>query len=181
MTEPSPNRRTAPDPPPRAEILEYLESNDIPFPDGLTLEKISDRAWGWTTDEDGFRFLIERHPTGLITPPGPAPSPARWHVDTEYRYHRSTGEWTVIEHDREFRYDPMWLVHYEFEEIGKEKFWRLNIEAVQTAEDPEAAFEETFAPVAGIYRDAFPEAPEEAMTHIIEILEDEFRRRAGLE
>ena len=180
VTERSPDRGTAPDRTARAETLQELASI-FPLPAGLTLEKISERGWGWETDADGFRFRMERHPTGLITPPSPASTPARWHVDTEYVYDRAAGEWAVIEHDREFRFDPMWLIHYEFDELGKEEVWRPKIEAVRTAEDAEAALTEEFAPVAEVYRDAFPEAPEEEMRELLEILEEALRRRAGLE
>jgi hypothetical protein len=91
-----PDDAELPAPTDRDDAIWFLERNDIPLPDGLTIEKIKFRGSWWAIDETSFSFRVERHPSG----PFPArsasgrgmPTPARWHVRTRYTYDLTTGE-----------------------------------------------------------------------------------------
>lgn len=135
----------------RDDVLWFLAHHDVPLPDGLTVEKITDRGAWWAVDEDGFSFRLERHLSPLPTMSA-AGSPARWHVRKRYRYDLTTGEWEVTEQHREFRFDPGLLIDAEFDRIGRKAMWDETIDQVQTADDPEATLEEEFASIAEFYK-----------------------------
>lgn len=88
--DPDHNDSGQPDVADRDDAIRFLERNDIPLPDGLTIEKITFRGSWWAIDEESFSFRVERHPSG----PFPArsasrrgmPTPARWHVRKRYTY-----------------------------------------------------------------------------------------------
>lgn len=173
---------TDPDASEPKDAIQFLESSDIPLPDGLTLEKIRDRASEWEIEDGGFSFSMERHPSGLFLSKPRTGTPARWHVRTRYRYDLASGEWDSTEIDREFRFDPYLLIQEEFDTIGSEDVWESKIEHVENAEDPEAVLEQEFAPVEEAYRSSFGEGvPEAKLEKMLTILKQEFRDRAGVE
>lgn len=166
----------------RDDVIWFLEHNAIPLPEGLTVEKITRRGKWWTIEDDAFSFRMERHPSPLFTQTGRrTASPARWHIRKRYRYNITTGEWTVKELDREFNFEPWLLIDAVFDQGGRETRWANAIDRVQEAEDPEPVFEDEFASMAEFYRKVFADVPEDQMEEMIVLLEDEFRRRAGID
>lgn len=167
----------------REDVLWALETYDIPLPDGLTVEKIRDRGAWWRIDDDGFGFRLERHPSpflGLSLAESYGPTPARWHIRTRYRYELTTHEWEVTEVSREFVFDPSLLVDHVFDRGATQDHWGAAINRVQAADDPEATFEQEYAKMKEVYREQFAEVPDEKREEMLDVLEEEFRRRAGL-
>ncbi|ELY45619.1 hypothetical protein [Natronorubrum bangense] len=169
----------------RDDIVWFLEQNDIPLPDRLTVEKIKSRGSWWAINEESFSFRIERHPSGsfFATSPGGRgmPTPARWHVRKQYTYDHTTGEWDVREQMREFHFDPGLLVDAEFERLPKKEIWDKAIARAEDADDPEDVLNEQLAATEDMYRSAFTTVPEEHLDEMLAVLEREFRRRAGID
>jgi hypothetical protein len=180
-----PDDSELPAPTDRDDAIWFLERNDIPLPDGLTIEKIKFRGSWWAIDEESFSFRVERHPSG----PFPArsasgrrmPTPARWHVRKRYTYDLTTGEWDVTERMREFHFDAGLLVDAEFEQRLGGEMWDQAIARAQNADDPAAVLDEQLAATKDMYRSAFATVPEEHLDEMLAVLEDEFRRRAGMD
>lgn len=174
-----------PAPTDRDDAIWFLERNDIPLPDGLTIEKITSRGSWWAIDKESFSFRVERHPSG----PFPArsasgrgmPTPARWHVRKRYTYDLTTGEWDMTEQMREFHVDPGLLVDAAFEQRPQGDMWDQAIARAQNADDPEAVLDEQLAATEDMYRSAFATVPEAHLDEMLAVLENEFRRRAGMD
>jgi len=168
----------------RDDVVWFLERNDVPIPDGLTVEKIKSRGSWWAIDEESFSFRVERHPSGPFpaTSPGGGgmPTPARWHVRKRYTYDRTTGDWDATEQMREFHFDPGLLVDAEFERLPKKEIWDEAIARAEDADDPEDVLNEQLAATEDMYRSAFSTVPEEHLDEMLTVLENEFRRRAGI-
>lgn len=169
----------------RESVLWFLESADIPLPEGLTVEKIRDRGAWWAIEDDAFSFRIERHPSPLLTPMSlagrQAQTPARWHVRKRYRYECETGEWDITEQHREFHFDPGLLVDAEFNRLGRKEMWADAIERVQAADNPDAVVEEEFSATADHYREVCSDVPDDKLEEMLAVLERAFRQRAGVE
>lgn len=169
----------------RDDVIWFLERNDIPLPDGLTIEKIKSRGSWWSIDEESFSFRIERHPSGpfpsMSSTGRGMPTPARWHVRKRYTYDLTTGQWEVTELTREFDFDPSLLVDAEFERLPKKDIWEQAIARARDADDPEAVLDEQLTVTDEFYRDAFAEVPEDQLDEMLAVLEAEFRRRAGFD
>lgn len=177
MSNPDPD---TPDITDRDDVIWFLEHNDIPLPEGLTVEKIRDRGTWWRFEDDAFSFRLERHPSPLFSM-SPAGSPARWHIRKRYRYDLTTREWDVTEVHREFHFDAWLLIDAEFEQLGRKGMWEEAINQVQAADDPEATLEEEFTAMAEFYRNVFSDVPEDTVDEMLTVLKNEFRRRAGLD
>lgn len=168
----------------RDDVIWFLERNDIPLPDGLTMEKIRSRGSWWAIDDGSFSFRVERHPSGPFSATSPSgrgmPTPARWHVRKRYTYNLTTGEWDVTEQLREFHVSPGLLVDAEFERHPRNRMWEEAIAKARDADDPEAVLDEQLATIEDMYRSAFATVPEEHLDEMLTVLEDEFRRRADM-
>ena len=168
----------------RDDVVWFLERNDVPLPDGLTVEKIKSRGSWWAIDEESFSFRLERHPSGPFPATSPdergMPTPARWHVRKRYTYDRTTGDWDVTEQMREFHFDPGLLVDAEFERLPRKEIWDEAIARAEDADDPEDVLNEQLAATEDMYRSAFSTVPEEHLDEMLTVLENEFRRRAGI-
>jgi hypothetical protein len=169
----------------RESALWFLESADIPLPEGLTVEKIRDRGAWWAIEDGAFSFRVERHPSPLVTPMsiagGNAPTPARWHIRKRYCYACETGEWDITEQHREFHFDPGLLIEAEFNQPARKEMWADAIEHVRTADNPDAVLEEEFSATADRYREVCSDVPEDKLEEMLAVLKQAFRRRAGLE
>lgn len=166
----------------REDVLWFLNTYEIPLPDGLTEAKIRDRGAWWRIDEDSFSFRLERHPSPFLSSSlaRGGPTPARWHIRTRYRYDLTTGEWEVTELTREFSFDPSLLIDHVFERGATRDIWTDAIERVQAADDPEAAFKAEFTQLADTYREQWGDVPADQREEMIAALNREARRRAGL-
>jgi hypothetical protein len=169
----------------RDDVIRFLERNDIRLPDGLTIEKLKSRGSWWAIDETSFSFRIERHPSGPFSTMSAGgrgmPTPARWHVRKRYTYDRMTGEWDVTEHMREFHFDSGLLVDAEFEQPPTKAVWEQAIARAREADDPEEVIDEQLAATEERYWSGFVEVPEGHLNEMLTVLEDEFRRRAGMD
>ena len=111
--DPDHDESNLPDLSDRNDVIWFLERNDIPLPDGLTIEKIKSRGGWWAIDKESFSFWVERYSSGPFpaTSPGEGgiPTPARWHVRKRYSLDLPIGEWSVTEQMREFRFNGTYL------------------------------------------------------------------------
>jgi hypothetical protein len=133
----------------RNRVLTALEERDVSLPgDGLTLEKIRYRAFGFQFESDEeLSFRIERHPTMYLSDmslPGLDALPARFHVVTEYRLDLVEETWSIEELASTFEYEPWMIIEAEFGAGGFGEAVCEGIEEVRAADDPEAAFEDVF-------------------------------------
>ena len=169
----------------RDDVVWFLEQNDVPLPDGLTIEKIRSRGSWWAIGENSFSFRIERHPSGPFraTSAGERgmPTPARWHIRKRYTYDLRTGEWDEAEQMREFYFDPGLLVDAEFERLPRKDMWDQALARAKDADEPEAVLHEQLAATEEMYRSAFATVPEKRLDDMLAVLEDAFRRRAGMD
>ena len=175
----------------RDQVLTVLEERSVSMPDdGLTLEKISERAFGFQFEsDDALSFRIERHPTmylSMLGVPGIDASPARFHVLREYQLDLDDETWHIEELSSTFEYEP-WLV-YEAE-LGAGRppgTFQEGIEEVSSADDPETAFEDVFGSWIDHWEEKFDEldgrpVPEEDKEAILDLLVGEQKERAGLD
>lgn len=175
----------------RTRVLTVLDERDIDLPrDGLTVEKIRDRAFAFQFESDAsLSFRIERHPTMYLSDMGVprlGASPARFHVVTEYRLDLSEETWHVQELDATFEYEPWMVLEAELGDYGAGEILRKEIQEVRNADDPEAAFDDAFASWIDHWEDKFDELdgrkiPEEDKEAIIELLVDTLKERAGID
>lgn len=169
----------------RDDVIWFLERNDVPLPDGLTMEKIKSRGSWWLIDDDSFSFRVERHPSGPFSATSwtgrSMPTPARWHVRMRYTYDLTAGEWEVTEQMREFDFNPGLLVDAEFEQIPNKEMWDQAIARAREADDPEAVLDRRLSATEEFYRNTFGEVPEDHLAEMLAVLEAEFRRRADLD
>lgn len=167
----------------RDDVLWVLETQDIALPDGLTVEKIRDRGAWWRIDDGGFSFRLERHPSpflNLSTTGRHGSTPARWHIRTRYRYDLTADEWDVTELSREFAFDPGPLIDHVFDRGATGEHWEAAIERVRAADEPEATFQQEYAQFEEVYREQFAEVPPDQRDKMLDVLKQEFRRRADL-
>lgn len=169
----------------RDAVIRFLERNDVALPEGLTIEKIKSRGCWWAIDNESFSFRVERHPSGLFPSTSPSgrgmPTPARWHIRKRYTYDLTTGEWDVAELMREFAFDAGLLVDAEFEQFPNKDMWDQTLAHAGDAEDPEEVLDEQLALTQQMYRDAFEDVPEDHLEEMLTVLEEAFRRRAGMD
>lgn len=175
----------------RKRVLTTLEEHDIDLPeDALTLDKIRERAFAYQFEPDeSLSFRIERHPTMYLSDmgvPGLDASPARFHVLTEYRVDLPDEMWHIEELNATFEYEPWMIVEAELGDHGMGAILREEIREVKDAEDPEAAFDESFASLIDRWEDKFDEldgrkVPEEDKEAIIELLVDTLKERVDIE
>jgi hypothetical protein len=175
---------------PRNQLLRLLSEQDIGLPDdGLTLEKIRDRGrYFHVEDDDWIGFRIVRHPTMYLSDAlgGHNRSPARFHIDANYRLDLNDYSWEVDEHHVEFDYDPSLVIQAELDAIGQAEILEEQIETVKSASHPEEAFEEEFGSLIRYWKDKFADVhgrpvPNEKHEEIVRLLVDELRSRAGLD
>ncbi|MEF8783840.1 MAG: hypothetical protein V5A39_13025 [Haloarculaceae archaeon] len=172
-------------------VLATLEECDIGLPeDGLTLEKIRERAFGFQFEsEEVLSFRIERHPTMYLSDmgvPGLDTSPARFHVLTEYQLNLAEETWHVEEIDATFEYEPWMIVEAELGAGAVGRSIQERIEEVKTADDPEAAFEDVFGSWIDHWEEKFDEldgrkVPDEDKEAIVDLLVDTLKERAELD
>lgn len=176
---------------PRDRVLAALEERAVELPDdGLTPEKIEDRAFGFQFEsENVVSFRIERHPTMYLSGgglPGLDATPARFHVLTEYRLDLAAGTCQTEELDSSFEYEPWMVLEAELGDGPVGTAIRNEIETVQMADDPETAFEDAFRSWIDHWEEKFAEVdgrkvPEEDKQVIVDLLVGELRRRSGLD
>jgi len=174
----------------RERVLATLDERDISLPpNGLTLEKIRERAFGFQFEPDEMlSFRIERHPTMYLSDmgvPGLDASPARFHVVTAYRLDLTDGAWHVEERSSTFEYEPWMVIEAELGDGAVGRAIQEGIETVKTADDPEAAFEEEFKSWIDHWEAKFDEfdgrtVPDEDTDAIVELLVDVLRERAEI-
>ena len=169
----------------RDAVIRFLERNDVVLPDGLTIEKIMSRGCWWAIDDESFSFRVERHPSGpfpstSMTGRG-MPTPARWHIRKRYTYDLTTGKWEVAEHMREFAFDAGLLVDAEFEQLPNKDMWGQALARAKDAEDPAEALDGQLALTEQKYRATFDDVPEDHLEEMLAVLEEAFRRRAGMD
>jgi hypothetical protein len=87
----------------------------------------------------------------------------------------------MTEQMRAFHVDPGLLVDAEFEQRPRGNMWDQAIARAQNADDPAAVLNEQLAATEDMYRSAFATVPEEHLDEMLAVLEDEFRRRAGMD
>ena len=166
----------------RVDVIRLLESGEIHIPvDGLTVEKIKDRAEAWQIEDDSFRFRIERHENpfrGYFKSESGAMA-VRRNVGTEYRYNRTTEEWMKKVLNSEYRIDTHLLIRLEFERAHSEVTWEPKTNRVQNADNPEKVLDEEFEPVAEKYRDQLCNPPEVTVEEVLAILKDRLRKEVG--
>jgi hypothetical protein len=175
----------------RERVLAALDERDTGLPeDGLTLEKIRDRAFGFQFESDEeLSFRIERHPTMYLSDmgvPGLDASPARFHGLTENHLDLAEETWRSQELAATFEYEPWMVVEAE---LGDGDFGRTiqkGIEKIKTADDPEATFEDVFGSWIDHWEEKFDELdgrkiPEEDKEAIVDLLVDVLKERAELD
>jgi len=169
----------------RDAVIRFLERNDVSLPDGLTIEKITSRGCWWAIDDASFSFRVEHHPSGPLPSTSPTgrgmPTPARWHIRKRYTYDLTTGEWDGAELMREFDFSPMLLVDAEFERFPNKDIWDQALARARDAENPEEVLDDQLAFTQQMYRDAFEDVPEDHLEEMLAVLEEAFRRRAGMD
>jgi len=176
---------------PRDRVLTALDERDIGLPaDGLTLEKIRDRAFGFEFESDEMlSFRIERHPTMYLSDigvPGLDASPARFHVVTEYRLDLTDDAWHIEELSSTFEYEPWVVIEAELGAGAVGRAIQEGIEEVKSADDPEARFDDVFGSWIDHWDEKFDELdgreiPEEDKEAIVELLIDVLKERAELD
>jgi hypothetical protein len=174
-----------PAPTDRDDVIWFLERNDIRLPDGLTVEKIKSRGSWWAITDESFSFRIERHPAGPFSSMSAGgrgmPTPARWHIRKRYTYDLTTGEWDVTERMREFHFDAGLLVDAEFERVPNKRLWDQAISRAQEGDDSKRILDERLAATEEFYRSSFADVPEDQLDEMLAVLEETFRRRAGMD
>jgi len=175
----------------RERVLTTLDERDTGLPpDGLTLEKIRERAFGFQFEsEEVLSFRIERHPTMYLSDmgvPGLDTSPARFHVLTEYQLDLSDKTWHVEEIDATFEYEPWMIVEAELETGPVSRAIQGGIEEVRSADDPEAAFEDVFGSWIDHWEEKFDEldgrkVPDEDKQAIVDLLVGVLKERAEID
>ena len=172
-------------------VLTALDERDVSLPeDGLTLEKIRERAFGFQFEsEEVLSFRIERHPTMYLSDmgvPGLDASPARFHVVTEYRLDLTDEAWHIDERSSTFEYEPWMVIEAELGTGPVGEAIQEGIEQVTAAEDPEATFEDVFGSWIDHWEEKFDEldgrnVPEEDKEAIVDLLVGELQERAELD
>lgn len=175
----------------REQVLTTFHEHDIDRPeDALTLDKIRERAFAFQFKSDeSLSFRIERYPTMYLSDmgvPGLDASPARFHVLTEYRLDLPDERWHIEELDATFEYDSWMVVEAELGDYGMGEMLREEIREVKDADDPETAFEDSFASLIEHWEDKFDEfdgkkVPDKDKEAIIELLVDTLKKRADIE
>ena len=175
----------------RDRVLTALEECDIGLPeDGLTLEKIRERAFGFQFEsEEVLSFRIERHPTMYLSDmgvPGLDASPARFHVVTEYHLDLTDEAWHIDERSSTFEYEPWMVIEAELGIGPVGEAIQEGIEQVTAAEDPEETFENVFGSWIDHWEEKFDElngrnVPEEDKEAIVDLLVGELQERAELD
>jgi hypothetical protein len=175
----------------RERVLATLDERDIGLPeDGLTLEKIRERAVGFQFEPDaGLSFRIERHPTMYLSDmgvPGLDTSPARFHILTEYQRDLANETWHIHELSSTFEYEPWLVVEAELGAGGPHEMLQKGIEDVRTADDPEETFDDVFGSWIDHWDEKFDEldgrpVPEEDKEAILDLLVGEVKERAELD
>jgi len=175
----------------RDRVLTALEECDIGLPeDGLTLEKIRERAFGFQFEsEEVLSFRIERHPTMYLSDMGVPrldASPARFHVVTEYHLDLTDEAWHIDERSSTFEYEPWMVIEAELGTGPVGEAIQEGIEQVTAAEDPEATFEDVFGSWIDHWEEKFDEldgrnVPEEDKEAIVDLLVGELKERAELD
>ena len=175
---------------PRNQVLRLLSEQDIELPDdGLTLEKIRDRGrYFHVEDDEWIGFSIVRHPTMYLSDAlyGHGRSPARFHIDANYRLDLNDYSWEIDEHHVEFDYDLPLIIQAELDAIGQAEILEEQIEIVKSASHPEEAFEEEFGSLIQHWNDKFADVhgrpvPDEKHEEIVRLLVNELCSRAGLD
>jgi hypothetical protein len=176
---------------PRERVLTTIDERAIDLPaDGLTLEKIETRAFGFAFETDEvLSFRIERHPTMYLSDmgvPGLDASPARFHVVTEYQLDLIDETWNIEELSSTFEYEPWLVVEAELGAGGPYEMIRDGIEDVTAADDPEAAFDEVFGSWIDHWAEKFDEldgraVPDEDREAILDLFVSELKQRAGID
>lgn len=175
----------------RERVLTTLDERTVDLPeDGLTLEKVEKRAFGFEfQSDDTLSFRIERHPTMYLSDmgvPGLDRSPARFHVVTEYQLDLVEETWRVEELSSAFEYEPWLVVEAELGAGGPQEMIREGIEDVRAADDPEAAFDDVFGSWIDHWEEKFDEldgrdVPDEDKEAILDLLVGELKERAELD
>jgi hypothetical protein len=175
----------------RNRVLTALDECDIGLPeDGLTLEKISERAFGFQFEPgEMLSFRIERHPTMYLSDmgvPGIDASPARFHVLTEYQLDPTDEVWHIEELSSAFEYEPWLVLEAELGAGGPQEMIQKGIEDVRVAADPETAFDDVFGSWIDHWEEKFDEldgrpVPDEDKEAILDLLVDELKKRAELD
>ncbi|WP_138005495.1 hypothetical protein [Halalkalirubrum salinum] len=175
----------------RDRVLIALDERDTGLPeDGLTLEKIRERAFGFQLEADEWlSFQIERHPTMYLSDmgvPGLDTSPARFHIMTEYRLDLNDETWHIEELSSTFEYEPWMVLEAELGDGPVGRAIQEEIEKVKTADDPEATFEDVFGSWIDHWEDKFDDldgrnVPEEDKDAILDLLVGELKERAELD
>lgn len=175
----------------RDRVLTALDERDVSLPeDGLTLEKIRERAFGFQVESDEvLSFRIERHPTMYLSDmgvPGLDASPARFHVVTEYRLDLVEEAWHIEELSSTFEYEPWMVVEAELEVGAVGEAIQEGIEEVTAADDPEATFENVFSSWIDHWEGKFDELDgrkvrEEDKEAIVDLLVGELKERTKLD
>lgn len=175
---------------PRNQVLRLLSEQDIELPDdGLTLEKIRNRGrYFHVEDDEWIGFRIVRHPTMYLSDAlgGHNRSPARFHIDANYRLDLNDYSWDVDEHHAEFNYESYLIIQAELDAVGRKGIIEEQIETVKSASHPEEAFEEEFGSLIEHWNDKFADVhrrpvPDEKRDEVVRLLVDELRSRAGLD
>jgi hypothetical protein len=172
-------------------VLTVLDECDIDLPeDGLTLEKIRERAFRFQFEADDMLSLrIERHPTMYLSDmgvPGVDASPARFHVVTEYQLDLNDETWHIEELSSTFEYEPWLVLEAELGAGGPHEIIQKGIEDVRAADDPEDTFEDVFGSWIDHWEEKFDEldgrnVPEEDKEAILDLLVGELKERAKLD
>jgi hypothetical protein len=172
-------------------VLTALDECDIDLPeDGSTLEKVSERAFGFQFESgEMLSFRIKRHPTMYLSDmgvPGVDRSPARFHVLTEYRLDLTDETWHIEELSSTFEYEPWQVLEVELGAGKPPEMIQKGIEDVKAADDPEATFDDVFGSWIDHWGEKFDEldgrkVPEEDKEAILDLLIDELKERAELD
>lgn len=175
----------------RDRVPTALDERDVSLPeDGLTLEKIRGRAFGFQFESDEvLSFRIERHPTMYLSDmgvPGFDASPARFHVVTEYRLDLTAKTWHIDELSSTFEYEPWMVIEAELGTGAVGEAIQEGIEQVKVADDPKATFEDVFESWIDHWEEKFDEldgrtVPEEDKDAIVDLLVGKLKERADID
>ena len=66
-------------------------------------------------------------------------------------------------------------------ELAKDGWWDQALARARDAEDPEEVLDDQLALTEQMYRDGFEDVPEDHLKEMLAVLEEEFRRRAGMD
>ena len=117
-----------------SKLFEYVP-NDEDLPDGLSWEKITNRAFDISESKNGtIEFRIERHPTfdGIPVRSGNS-SAARWHITTKYVYDPGSDDWEISEEKVDFYYDIDQLVKDAIASLTESGLYDELLEDAKTA------------------------------------------------